>query len=394
MPFCLSAFAVLVSLSVFGLNLDPISHPVILYAGLTFGFLAFFLCFRHLPEQSPTRKIILEFLSPLFLMSLLILTLSNLDFLTSRLDLHLIQALNPTLTFISIFSGFIVFYANRDRVEKEIKEEKDNEEQAEQKRAEEFPKRFPRMNRMPLINYISKLFYKEGLIYSLILILILTIFVSLKFPYMSLSFTGDHDMKYSSYVEPAKHMLEHGLLWNQIKYQADPITLPDGKFDTFGQYPIMEWGIVAINTIPSFSLEFNARLYMTIFGVILLLLIYTALKEFLPKRQAILVLFILSTNMIIQFFTYVTVLDPINLIFFFSSLIFLINGLKNECTKKLLISGVLVGIGINIKYHIIIFALPIFLLFLIFYKKMKEETRISYALIYFQISCFRRSFSE
>jgi hypothetical protein len=381
MPFCLSVFFISLLISSLGLKVNFVNSLFVLYTGLVFGFIAFFLWFKKLDEKNRIKKLIVKFCSLLLLISLLLITISNLNFLT-KFDLPLFKALNPIIILISIFSGFIVFYVNQDRIEREIDKEHNDELESEQKRYLRFPEKFPKINQVPILNFILRWFYKEGLMYSLILIFVLSIFVTIKVPYLSLSFTGVHNMKYSSYVEPAKHMLENGLLWNQFKYQADPITLLDGKFDTFGQYPFMEWGIFTINKIfPSYSLEFNTRIFMTLLGVILLLLIYQVLKQFLVKKQVLLVLFLLSINVIFQFFTYVTVLDPINLIFLFSSLIFLIGGLKEENPRKLYLSGILAGIGISVKYHALIFYFPIFVLFLFLYKKISEGKKISYLLI-------------
>ncbi|HCB51768.1 TPA: hypothetical protein DEP21_04355 [Patescibacteria group bacterium] len=49
--------------------------------------------------------------------------------------------------------------------------------------------------------------------------------------------------------------------------------------------------------------------------------------------------------------------------------------------KKLYLAGVLAGIGINIKYHAIIFYLPLFLSLLYLYKKNSSSTTLSNLLI-------------
>lgn len=395
--FFLSFAVVLFVIPLFNLRFTPVSNSLFLYSGFISSFLFFFLRFKKLNEKSATRKYILEFLSPIFLMALFMLSISNLPFL-EKYDLSPIKNIHPILILISIFSGFILFYANRNKIETEIENEHAAEQEAEQKRSAEFSEKFPKINKILIFRSITKWCYKEGWGYSLVIILILSFFVGLRFPYLNLSFTGTHNMKYAAYIEPAKHMLENGLLWNQLKYQADPIVLPEGKFDTFGQYPLIEWGVVAVNKIfPFYSMEFNTRVFMTLLGVILLLLIYQFLKEFLVKKQILLIILLLSSNVIFQFFTYVTVLDPINLIFLFSSLILLISGIKKDDPKKLFLSGIIAGIGISVKIHTIIFCFPIFFLFLFFYKKIREEKRISYLFIIFpnfllQTILFRISF--
>ncbi|HCB51747.1 TPA: hypothetical protein DEP21_04250 [Patescibacteria group bacterium] len=120
---------------------------------------------------------------------------------------------------------------------------------------------------------------------------------------------------------------------------------------------------------------------MMIIGCILLISIYYFLNHFLEKKQTLLILILLTINPIFQFFTFLTVLDPINLIILFFSLHLLIKGLKNKNSKLLYLTGVLAGIGICIKYHAIIFYLPLFISILYFYKKFSHEEKLANSLL-------------
>ena len=66
----------------------------------------------------------------------------------------------------------MTFYSHKNRVEKEIENEKISEEAKEKKRKEEFGERFPFWNKIPVLRSFIKWMYKEGWAYSLGLIAI------------------------------------------------------------------------------------------------------------------------------------------------------------------------------------------------------------------------------
>ena len=109
MPFCLSVSIIFITLSVFGLKVYLLSNSITLYTGLVFGFLAFFLWFKRLNEVNKIKTAIFEFCSPLFIMSLTLIAISNLNLLTY---FRISKDLNAVLIFTCIFSGLItlVYY--------------------------------------------------------------------------------------------------------------------------------------------------------------------------------------------------------------------------------------------------------------------------------------------
>lgn len=384
-------------------------NTYVFYGFLIFNTIFLALKINKIPENEKEVHSINFWAKYLFLLILIVLAINQF------LKRGIINQLNPYLISSAIATGFLTFYSSRERVEREIEDEKTKEEQAEKKRYEEFDKKFKRISKLnlsygfksawherryyllPLLVLLCpfvfivrlpykliKWGYREGWGYVLWLIIIIIIFVVIKYPYIHLDFTGLHDMKYSTYVEPAKHMLEHGPLWNEMRYSTDPITFPNGVYDTFGSYPIIEWGLYSTFILfPGNSLEFNTRLFMTFIGILILVFAYLFFKRFINKKQTLLILLLLGINYIFQFFTYVTVLDPINILFMFISLIFLVNGLEKNNIKSLFISGIIAGIGINIKYHALIFYFPIFFILIYFYKKLDEPTKLSYLFLIF-----------
>lgn len=380
MPFSLFLFFVFFILYLLNLKVITFNQAFLSNITLISGFVVFFLWFKKILLTDQQRTFLTNF--SLFTSLLCtIITLFSYN-LVGNFTFNIPKILTSLSILMIFFVNFIAFYINKNTIENIINLEHQSAVKNEEIRKITFYKNYPTINRIPVLRLVFGFFYKEKFLYLLILVTILSIFIYLKIPYLNLSFTGAHNMKYSAYVEPAKHMMKQNLLWNQLKYQADPITLPEGKFNNFGQYPIMEWGIVSVNKIlPFFDLELNTRIYMAFLGIVLLIFIYEFLKIFLPKIQVFIVIFMLATNVIFQFFTYVTVLDPLNLICMFLSLIFFIKGLEQDNTKRLFLSGVIAGVGISIKSHALIFYTPIFIFFLIFYKNLTEERRIVYAVI-------------
>jgi hypothetical protein len=90
-------------------------------------------------------------ISPYFFLSLLVVIALNqflkLDFLTSR---------NFYLVVLAIAFGVLTFYKNRDRVEKELEDEKIKEENAEKRRYEEFATKYPKLKKFDFSYGVSR----------------------------------------------------------------------------------------------------------------------------------------------------------------------------------------------------------------------------------------------
>jgi hypothetical protein len=130
---------------------------------------------RIIPEEARGKSSIVYYFSHLFLLSLLVIAINQFlerAFITN--NLFYISAL-------SIGFGFLTFYANRDRVEREIEGEKISEDKAEKRRGEEFGEKFPRINKIWGLRGIVKWMYKEGWWYGLGLLSIIVLFLGLRF---------------------------------------------------------------------------------------------------------------------------------------------------------------------------------------------------------------------
>ena len=95
-----------------------------------------------------------------------------------------------------------------------------------------------------MVNRAFRALYCHGYSYVLDLLLAITAFTWIKVPYLTAPFTGEHSMKYNTYVEPAVYMVQKdSMLWNQKKYVSDPVHNPEGIFPKFEHLPLMEWGL-------------------------------------------------------------------------------------------------------------------------------------------------------
>ncbi len=119
---------------------------------------------KKIPEDKREKNPLIYIFSYLFLLTLIIFTANQ--FLKNQTITDWI----PHLTALSIGFGFLTFYSHRNKVEKEIEDEKTKEEDKEKKRKEEFDKKFPRINKIWGLRSIVKWMYKEGGGYSLALI--------------------------------------------------------------------------------------------------------------------------------------------------------------------------------------------------------------------------------
>jgi hypothetical protein len=124
---------------------------------------------RKIPEINRDKSPMVYYSSHFFLLSLVVIAVNQ--FLKNKW-------LIDNLFYISVLSigfGFLTFYASRDRVEKEIEEEKISEEEAERKRAGEFDEKFPRVAKIWGLRRFVKWMYKEGWGYGVGLIAIVVL---------------------------------------------------------------------------------------------------------------------------------------------------------------------------------------------------------------------------
>ena len=114
---------------------DKVIYLFYISLGLSFFFL--FWEISEMTEEEKERSNLLSILSYLFLVILIILAINQF------LKRQIILDFQLEIIVSSISLGILTFYSRRDKVEKDIDEEKQREEQEKARRKLEFPSRFP-----------------------------------------------------------------------------------------------------------------------------------------------------------------------------------------------------------------------------------------------------------
>lgn len=226
---------------------------------------------------------------------------------------------------------------------------------------------------------------KPGYPYLIGLFAILLLFTWIKVPYLAAPFTGEHSMKYNTYVEPAVYMLQKdSVLWNQKKYVADPVHNPEGIFPKFEHLPLMEWGLfLTYRMFPKGGIEVKTRIFTHLIGVLTLLFAYRFFSGYFPNSFNLLLIGLIAANPVFSFATYVTVLDSIVFLFMFISLRQLAVYLERKRIRSLLWAGVWFGLGNAVKYPLFLWLAPIAFLFLYFQRKDNAGFLKDYAIYLF-----------
>ena len=240
-----------------------------------------------------------------------------------------------------------------------------------------------------MINRAFLALYCHGFSYVLALLLAITVFTAIKVPYLNVPFTGEHSMKYNTYVEPAFYMSQKNtMLWNQKKYVADPVHNPEGIFTEFDHLPLMEWGLfLTYKLFPGTAMELKTRIFTHSIGVLVLLYAYLFFCGYFPKSYNVLFIGLLALNPVFSFSSYVTVLDIIAFLFMFMSLRQISVYFSRKNISSLMWAAVWFGLGNAVKYPLFLWLAPISLLFM-FYESENEVLFIKNYFIYIVISLF------
>ncbi len=205
------------------------------------------------------------------------------------------------------------------------------------------------------------------------LLAIIVLFTAIKAPHFDLPFTGWHALKYNTYVEPAMYMAElNDPLHYEQRYAASP-TNPRGISSIQG-LPLMEWGLYATYELLPLSLEVETRLFTHVLGLLTLIFGYLFLRYWLPRPLTLLTLLLLALNPIFGFSTYVTVYDSITMLCTFVSLWALTLYLRLGESRGLFWAGVVLGIGVAVKYSVFLWLAPMSLALIAF--RLRDPARI------------------
>src|SRR3989344_3522078 len=172
---------------------------------------------------------------------------------------------NIILTIITVFFGVITFYQNKEVIE-EIEEETNKEQLEEEKRKGDFSNKFPTINKIPVFRSLVKWMYKEGWVYSVLLLVIISYSFMVRINNISHVYLNVDESIIGLAV---KGILNTGfpIMPSGVVYQRDMLT-------TF---------IVSIGGLIFGINEVGLRIMSIIFGVGVLVVFYFITKNFLPK---------------------------------------------------------------------------------------------------------------
>jgi 4-amino-4-deoxy-L-arabinose transferase-like glycosyltransferase len=234
------------------------------------------------------------------------------------------------------------------------------------RRDEEICLQWPILTRIPIAGSVVRLLATESFYSLAALLAVLVFFTALKAPFFGLPFTGEHSMKYSSYVEPALSMERHGTPFQtEGKYATDPLKTPEGFQKEFSHLPLLEWGLfLAYRGLPAENLEAKTRWVTHIVGIFILLAAYGFLRRQSSSTRSLLFVALLAANPIFAFSTYVTVLDAFLVLFTFLSLSALNRYGETRNDRFLFVAGFLLGIGLTVKISVVLWLVPMALVLL------------------------------
>ena len=178
-PFFLSLSIILIVPILFNLKVGSINNFLLLYTGVIFSFISFFLWFKDRDSNIKVKKLVVEFCLILFLMSLCIITISNLNLLT-RYNPLIINNLYHVINLIFIFSGLVIIYDNRNKILNNIQNDNKSEADEVQKKSLDFHKKFPIIAKIPIVREFLKWAYLNGFWYVITLLVILIIGATLR----------------------------------------------------------------------------------------------------------------------------------------------------------------------------------------------------------------------
>jgi len=124
---------------------------------------------NEIPEDKIDDSRLVWVIKHLFILVLIIIVLNQF------LKINIVFDFMVYIITLVIVLGFLAFYANNKKIEKELEDEKHTEAYLENKRDAEFPNKFQRINKIPILRNIVKWGYKEGGLYCVGLIIIIAV---------------------------------------------------------------------------------------------------------------------------------------------------------------------------------------------------------------------------
>jgi 4-amino-4-deoxy-L-arabinose transferase-like glycosyltransferase len=327
---------------------------------LIFVFLLIeFLIFVFLKKEQERFKEKLNFyLKYGFLIGLSLITISSLKFEFIRNINYLQNVINNLseysfpLTLLTIALGFLVFYFNRKKIEK------NSEELLEGKKAQEFSQKFSKINKIPILRNFIGWRYKEGWFCSITLIIICFLFLIFGMHHLGQFMTVDEPKWVNTRVPQLYDALSKGDL--------------EGTFinDKPGVLPAFLSGFVNFflnhdyyknNPLIYGQYLFWWRLPILIFNFFMLFLVYFFTKKLLNKGYSLLITGLIVLNPILIGISQIVNPDATLWSVGFLTFLTFFLYLKSNNKKYIYYSGIFFGLALISKYFASIFYIIFFL---------------------------------
>jgi hypothetical protein len=269
------------------------------------------------------------------------------------------------LFILAILTGIITFWQNKQVIEK-VEQEQNEEQRAEQKKAEEFDKRYSRLSKVPVINRIAKWAYKEGLTFSIGLFVLVVLYFIFN---LSIGLTANVDLDEGQLIYDA-HLLNGG-------------NMPFIDFTT--RAPILVYSLATIENVFGGHSIFNSKLLISLLFTVGLIFFYLCVKELINDKKISLVSTIFFA-FIPNIFYYSYVLHvaqsilPIVLIYTYLMLKYQ----KLYLKKYIILFAIVLAIGYFIRRDIIILVVPTLIL-IYFWNKNEFSSKIFDTFLYFLV---------
>ena len=307
-----------------------------------------------------------------FLVLLALVTLSSFKFdITNFISEPLLEIQFP-LTILTLIFGAITFWQNKSVIE-EIEEEQNQEEKEEEKKALEFGGKYPRLAKIPLIGRIAKWGYKEGGIYSISLLVIVSVGSILRF--------SNIEKSYLNIDESITGLAIKGIIENFL-----PV-MPSGLLYS---RELLSLYVLSIGPIFFGRNSFGFTFIPIICGIVSIIICYFISKQYLSKYNSLLLTLIISLlNIFISFSRFNRMYQ---IFFLFTAILFYLITLYSKSKKSyFLIISFFLSIFVYLTHRIgaiLIFLLILFFLFDQREKILNKLFKIKYAIIAIGILVF------
>ena len=325
---------------------------------------------NKIPEDEKAHSKIVYYAKYLFLLSLVIITLNQF------LDRQIVNDYMNYLVGFSIATGFLTFYSLRIKISKGIETEREKNNFAETRRKDEFPCKFPRINKVWGLRRIVKWMYKEGWWYVAGLAIAILVSSFFMLPGLGSFLTVDeprwfdaglgqknypinYDQTFeSSFIDSTYARSE--AYWDSYLSGNLQSTLNNGNPSATINFLHLPAYMIKGNTSFGHYLTIN-RLTIIIHNLILLIVLYTLLKRLFSKNQALLGFFMISLFPSFIGYSRIVNHDSVQGIYIAIFLLSLMAALFYKEKKYYILTGIFLALSVLTQYKSI-FLIPLMFL--------------------------------